>query len=335
MKEKFKKLSQILLAVAAFALVVGFGKNTALAYGLKQTAQTETSITVTWDAPSLYGSNRLQSYYIGYSTDYKTARAMAENKSVPVGTNRSYTINGLVPGTEYEVCVYYTYTSSRGTNSSSVGSGTLKTLPGQVTGVNQEMWWRVIHNVDITWDKQTGADGYKFTFMDERGNVIESVTSSYVGYSHRIDNKKIYKGCCQAYSVINGVTYWGPVSKTAFFMTQPAKKDARELAGKVSGGKLNVKWEKVKGINKYNIYVASSKGGQFKKVKTVKGNKTSVSIKKIGGKKVKGNKTYYVYVEGVKKVNGETYNTGLLYITPISKRGAGSVIYYTAGQWNK
>ena len=138
MKEKFKKLSQILLAVAAFALVVGFGKNTALAYGLKQTAQTETSITVTWDAPSLYGSNRLQSYYIGYSTDYKTARAMAENKSVPVGTNRSYTINGLVPGTEYEVCVYYTYTSSRKWNFKDTSRTGYRSKPGNVVESNPQ-----------------------------------------------------------------------------------------------------------------------------------------------------------------------------------------------------
>ena len=334
MKEKFLKLSQIFLAVAAFAIMLGFGKTEALAASINQSAQTDTSITVTWTKPTIYRGNTLLSYYIGYSTDSNTARAMAENKSIPISANQnSYTINGLVPGTQYQVNIYYAYKSSGKTYLSSAGYAYVKTLPGQVTGINQDMWWRAIHQVDISWNKQTGVDGYKFTFMDEKGNVIESKTASYPSYGHKIDNKKIYKGVCQAYSTINGVTYWGPVSKTAYFMTQPAKKDVRELAGKVKGNKLTVSWEKVKGIDKYNVYVATSKGGAFKKVKTVKGNKTSATISKIGNKKIKGNKTYYVYVEGVKKINGETYTTGLLYITPISKRGASSVIYHTSDKW--
>ena len=62
------------------------------------------------------------------------------------------------------------------------------------------------------------------------------------------------------------------------------------------------------------------------------GNKTSAKITKVGKKKISSKKTYYVYVEGIKKVGGETYTTGLLYITPISRKGASSPIYYTS--WN-
>ena len=349
MKKALLKMSQMMLAIAAFVMVFSLMGTSAKAYSrISQIAQTESSVTIGWDLESNTSYKTVKSYHVGWGLDYDTARAMAESKAYTLPANAtSFTIPGLAPGNSYCVYVGYTYAYKESTYDKTRRkwvdtqtlkytthvSGTVKTLPGIVTGVNQEMWWRVIHSCDVKWDRQPGADGYIFKFMNENGSIIETYRTSGTSYSHRIDNKRVYKGTCQAYVDINGVRYYGPESATAYFMTQPAKKDVRELGGKIKGSTLTVNWEKVKGIKKYNVYVATSYGGNFKKVKTVSGNKTSASVKKVGGKKIKGGKTYYVYVEGIKKVGANTYTTGLLYITPVSKRGTGSVVYLT--DWKK
>jgi hypothetical protein len=327
-----RRLSQLMLAVAAFVLVFATkGVTAKAADDIWQTAQNGTSITINWRTPDLYSGEYVKKYYIGWGTDYETARNMMQAKTHTVDANtHAFTITGLNPGIKYEVYVGYT-TVYHGYDDDDYFSGEqVRTTPGVVTGINQKDWYRVIHSVDIEWNSQSGADGYIFKFMKEDGTVIETQDESYNSFSHSIDNNRIYKGTCQAYADINGQRYYGPVSPTAYFMTQPAKKDARELGGKIKKGVLNVNWEKVKGITKYNVYVATERGGDFKKVKTVSAKKKSVNIKKVGGKKIKKNRTYYVYVEGVKKVGDNTYTTGLLYITPISKKGTKEVIYSTS-----
>ena len=224
MKEMLKKATRMLLAVAAFVLVFGLGANDAKAYGLTQSAQTENSVTFSWN-PYSSTSYSLLNYSIGYGADSKTAEAMAIAGSVTTNST-SYTISGLSAGTQYYVRVYANRKDRKKGDVSqiSVTLGYIETLPGQVTGVNQEMWWRLNKSVDVTWDKQSAVDGYIFTFMSENGSVIEKKKVTGTRYSHQIDNKKIYKGICQAYSVIGGTTYYGKESKTAFFMTQPAKR---------------------------------------------------------------------------------------------------------------
>ncbi|WP_029323768.1 fibronectin type III domain-containing protein [Butyrivibrio sp. AE3004] len=184
-------------------------------------------------------------------------------------------------------------------------------------------------NYSIGW----GEDMSSAKAMAEAGQVVVPNTASTYQMTGLKPGTKYY-----TYVVAN-CNYKKTESKKVngkwqTITTKEPRKDVRELGGKIIGSTLNVNWEKIKGINKFNVYVATSKGGSFKKVKTVNGKKTSANIKKIGKQKVKGNKTYYVYVEGVKKVNGATYTTGLLYITPISKSGASSPIYYNTSEWN-
>ncbi len=333
MKEKCVKISQIMFAIAAFVLVLGMGKVNAKAASVKQTDQTQTSVTFNMDLAGYSDKyNTLKTISLGYSEDIETARNNAKAGQVPLTTStRSYTINGLNPGSGVWAYVYVTYNNKIGGAREALFGTQLKCLPGVVTGLNQEQWFRLALSVYINWDKQSGVDGYEYRFMDDDGKDIDYSTTRTPRINEKIKNNQVYKGTVRAYTEINGTKYYSDWCPTAFFMTQPAKAagkygEYRELDCKVSGGKLKVSWEKVKGINQYEVYVATKKGGAFKKVKTVGANKKSVSIKKIGKKKIKGNKTYYVYVKGIKNVNGNTYTTGLNYITSVKKK-ATSCIY--------
>ena len=319
MKETIKAMSRTLIAVAAFFVLFGTVKNEAAAK-VVQTAQTQNSITVNVTGYSSYYTINKVSFGVG--ADYNAAKANASAGQINNGKSLTYTFNNLQPGTEYCIAASVTYKSGSYTNTS-VESAALVTLPGTVTGLNQEEWYRLAHAVNIVWNKQTGADGYEYRFMNDDGIDIEHSTTSSARLSvSHIKNNQVYKGTVRAYSTINGVKYYSDWCPTAYFMTQPAKGptrgyENRELGASVSGGKLKVNWEKVKGINQYNVYVATKRGGAFKKVKTLGANKKSYTVKKVGKKKIKGNKTYYVYVEGVKIVNGNRYTTGLNYITQV------------------
>lgn len=332
MKEKFQKLARVILAVAAFVLVFAAkGTSVKAASDLLQIGETQNAVSLSWSVTST------GNYYLGVSdVDYTTARQNAEAHQFTIPKSyKTCTITGLNPGSRYYVYLAYTYISNKKTYTRTT-STTIRTTPGVVTGLNQKDWYRAILSVDITWDKQPAVDGYEFKFMDRDGRVIETKQTYGNTYSHKIKNSEVYTGTVRAYSTINGRTYYSEWCPTGYFMTQPAGApkrgyDRRELDLKMTGNKLKVSWAKVNGIDKYNVYVATKRGGAFKKVKTVGKNKKSVTISKVGGKKIKARSKYYVYVEGVKIVNGRTYTTGINYITPINdKKCRDSVIYVSS-----
>ncbi len=73
-----------------------------------------------------------------------------------------------------------------------------------------------------------------------------------------------------------------------------------------TGSKINIKWGKVKEADGYDVYVAYC-GKKFgKAVKTInKNSTTSITVKKINGKKINLKKNFKVYVAAYKMVDGK------------------------------
>jgi hypothetical protein len=84
-------------------------------------------------------------------------------------------------------------------------------------------------------------------------------------------------------------------------------KVAKVTSVKASAGaeKITVKWKKNKKASGYYIYMAKSKTGKFKKVGSVKRNKTV----KFTVKNLKAKKRYYFKVKAFKKKNGKIYKS--------------------------
>ncbi|MBE5860987.1 MAG: hypothetical protein E7301_12830 [Butyrivibrio sp.] len=337
MKEQKYIIKRIMLSIVTLFVLLGFsGALNVHAAWIQQSSTTQTSFVVSIDNTYNKGNYKTTMMSLGISEDYQTAKSLAKQGQIAVNPNTTtYTFSNLKPGTLYYVYAYIQFkNTSRYASNKGIQeyyyNASLKTLPGVVTGLNQEEWYRLALSVNISWDKQTGVDGYEYRFMDHNGNDIDHQTKRINSISEKIKNNRIYTGTVRAYSTINGVTYYSDWCPTAYFMTQPARKggryEYRELDAKVSGGKLNVKWDKVAGLDKYEVYVASKRGGSFKKVKTLGANKNSIKISKLGKKKIKSGKTYYVYVRGLKYVGGNVYTTGLNYITQVKKKSV-SVIY--------
>lgn len=307
MKKRMGMLSlSSLLFIFMFALLPNIKAEAA---SVTQTAATQNSVTISWQAPS-FSTRVVQNYKIYMRTNYSAGYVLYATLNP---NQTSIQIGNLPAGCSRHVKITYDYyyTSNPSSIYTSYYEYDVKTLPGKVTGLKQSRWWYFILEFDATWDKQDGVDGYEYIVKTNKNKVKAS--GSLSGYAssfsvRNISNNVVYSGQIRAYSTINGVKYYGAWSDTAYFFTQP-----RITKAKVSGNKLTVKWKKVGGATGYDVYVSTKKTKGYKKVKSVSSKTSSVTIKKLGKKKFSKKKTYYVYVVTKKKVNGRTSTSGRLY----------------------
>lgn len=276
-----------------------------------QTAETENSITVQWDAV-----DDAQQYTVRIGADYQDESGTPV--VVPAGTN-TYTFGGLKPGAEYYVSVDYTYQTSTGnTYESTAGSGRIFTKPGKVTGVNQEKWYYYINCVYFGWDEC--GDGYQYVVKNSKGKKFASGdTSSKSTSVYKVKNTEMYQLKVRANRKVyrpggTEEVIWGPWSDTAYLFTQPMVKKLT-----VSGGKLKISFNKVSGLTSYDVFVSTKEKKGYKKVKTLKAKQTSLTVSKLKGKKFSYDKKYYVYIVGKKKVGKNTYTSGRNYSMLVQK----------------
>lgn len=270
-----------------------------------QTAETENSITVQWDA-----QDRATQYLVTLGTDYSDKSGTPV--TVPAGTT-TYTFTGLKAGQEYYVNVDYDYANYSGGVSQATAGGTrIYTNPGKVTGINQEKWYYFINSVNFGWDKC--GDGYEYVVKTSKGKKFAS-SECYSNSSSisNVKNTEMYQLKVRAKRKIrrpNGTeeVIWGSWSDTAYLFTQPMVKKLT-----VSGGKLKISFNKVSGLTSYDVFVSTKEKKGYKKVKTLKAKQTSLTVSKLKGKKFSGSKKYYVYVVGKKKVGKNTYTSGRHY----------------------
>ena len=316
MREKFFGVSGRILGAAAFMLTIAFCRLDAKAV-ITQTQTTNDSITITWNDSTRAG------YYLGYSNidDYGQAEAAAKNMALSKSKNlryaKQYTISNVTPGKRYVVAIAYKDSTGKFNTTTSA----VKTVPTTVSGLNQGKWYRELLSCRVSWNRQTTAEGYEYRFMDENGNIISQASTTNNSFFGKVANKKIYSVSVRAYNTIGGARYYSNWCAPTYLMSQPARKKGQfvnfDLDAKVSGGKMKISWEKVKGVDGYTVYAATKKNGAFTQVATVEGNKHSCKISRIDNKKLKKNKKYYVYVEAYKKAGGRVYKSSLNYITAV------------------
>ena len=300
-----KYIQKLVLAAFVMAATIMLAPSVdAKAYGLTQVNPAKDSITVTWAA-----EENVINYYVYVGEDSSTATLYA---TLPA-TATSVTIRNLPAGCERYVQVKYTYkrTYNNTVGESSVGSDyDLRTIPDKVQNVRQERWYYYLKSFNFEWDDQEAIDKYEYVIYKNSGKKLKSdtTTSTSSSYSKKVSNEMVYKIKVRGTSTICGQTYTTPWSSYGYCFTQPRVKSV-----KATNGKLTIKWAKISGATSYDIYVSTKKTTGYKKVKTVGKSKSSTTIKKFKGKKIKKSKKYYVYVAAAKKVGKKRYDSGRLY----------------------
>ncbi len=305
----------VLLAMCSYASV--------FAMTLTQTAQTQNAVTVTVDP----GSQMILSMTITLQKYVKSANGYeyvnVQGPTPLAATATSYTFSNLAPGSEYRAKLDYTYKYSASSSSSYNSSDTedIITLPTKVTGLHQAKWWYWALSCDFEWNEQ---DACKYEWVAyQKGKKSKQVAQSdYKGSStkgsFKVKNNKMYTVKVRAFTTINNVDYYGDWSDEVYMFTQPMVPTRGGIT--IDGsGKMHVKWDKIDGIDSYEVYVSTKEKSGYKKVAKVKSSKGSATIKKLKKKKFKKNKTYYVYIVANKKVNGKVCTSGRHYTVQYKK----------------
>lgn len=147
--------------------------------------------------------------------------------------------------------------------------------------------------IKITWNKASGASGYKIYRRTAKGRyvcikTVKSGTTSYVDKTVKSGNRYYY--CVKAY---NGNVLSGYTEASIFYIKAPVVTVRKSAQG------VKLSWKKSAGAKKYIVY-RKTPTGKYRAVKTVTAKTLSWT-----DKTAKKGQTYY-YI--VKAVNNKTYS---------------------------
>ncbi|MGN1418561.1 MAG: fibronectin type III domain-containing protein, partial [Acutalibacteraceae bacterium] len=156
-------------------------------------------------------------------------------------------------------------------------------------------------SIKASWNKVTGASGYKVELLNSKGKIVKTVTTTKAAYTfEKLSKVTTYKIRVTAYKTIDSKKFYSTVSTTITTSTAPAK----ATLSKVTAGSKSAtpSWKKVSGASGYEVmYSTSSKFSSSKTATVSKGSSTKITIKKLTmGKK------YYFKVRAYKKVGSKT-----------------------------
>ncbi len=233
-------------------------------------------------------------------------------------TGTSVTLKNLSKDARYtiKVCAGKKYTDGTGR---AWGLGTTKygvpVKPTKVEGVKVKGYYQNLSKINITNKAKASADGYQYQIYtaykgQNKETKVKSITvnqnnpgsSNQVSASMKLSalkNHNFYKVRVRAYSLNSkDEKIYGVWSSWKYVSPQPdvTKKQ------KVNKG-IKVNWDKIKGADRYVVYVSTKKDSGYKKFQTT--GKNSTTITKYGKNKLKSGKTYYFYVVAQKKVDNK------------------------------
>ncbi|WP_455537806.1 fibronectin type III domain-containing protein, partial [Terrisporobacter sp.] len=257
---------------------------------------------------STYSSNKITWSKVTDADGYKIYRATSKTgtyKSIKTITNSStvsYTNKSLTTGSTYyyKVRAYRTVDGKKIYGDFSLVSYAkpVLSLPTTVKAISSSY-----NSNKITWDKVTGAGGYKIYRATSKTGTYKSIKTITNGSTVSYTNKALVTGSTyyykiRAYKTVDGKKVYG--SYSSIVSAKPVLKTPgiTLIAG---SKKATVKWSKVSGSNGYEVYRATSKTGKYSKAKTV----TKGSIVSYINSNLTKRKIYYYKVRAYKTVNGK------------------------------
>ena len=270
---------------------------------LTHTKSTTDSITVNWSA--VPGAD---TYEVEYYIDSSKARKC-------VTTKTGVTLKKLAKNETYTIYVTAGRRYADGTTTAWSDNDLYKwgipVKPSKVSGVDVTHYWQNLSEICVENSRIGCADGYQYqlyTAYKDKDSKIKTVTTSSYTYIKTSALKKhnFYKVKVRAYALNSkNEKMYGSWSSWKYVSPQP---DVTKIKNNKSKKGIQISWDKIKGANRYVVYVSTKKDSGYKKFQTT--TKTGTVIKKCGKNKLKSGKNYYFYVEPQKKV-GNKYVSGL------------------------
>lgn len=261
---------------------------------LKANTTSESSISVYWD-----WVNYADGYEV-YLYNMKTKKYECCAKKDGYA-NTSFNIENLKPSTEYKIKVRaYSKVNENVIYGTFSDELKMTTTPCKVKNIKTSVTSK---GIKLKWDKVSGATGYIVYRAYEKNGVyyewktISKNTDNFTDELAYSGNRFYYK--IKAFKQYNNENYLGPDSNviSQVFVSTP------KISVKSYNDKATIKWDKVSSASGYVIYRATSKGGEYEKIKTIKKGKTTSYT----DKKIKSKKVYYYKVKAYQTRSGKKY----------------------------
>lgn len=256
--------------------------------GLRQTAATTESATITWNPA--YGAigYYVAEVYVVYGTPYidETTMITVDTNSVTWPVSEAGTILIVIP-----VDADYEYSTQ------CAAMLDVYALPKKITGLKYNGVFGDTNKLNVMWNDPY-CHGFEAVCYNKKGKEVQTVdVTEYINAKFsKTNSQNIYSVKVRGYNLINGGTekVYGDYSKTFYAVPQPKITTKKSDLKRNS---VNLKWKKVNGATKYDIYVSRSQNSGYKKVATVKSSKKSYKITKFKGKTLNiHNKTHYIKI---------------------------------------
>lgn len=214
------------------------------------------------------------------------------SKGTALTADKSYTVKYSSGRTE--IGKYYVKVTLSGSKYSGSTKVYFNIIPGKptVSATSDN------DSVTLTWNKVTGAKGYKvYSYNTETKKYKALKTVSGTSYTvEKLESATDYVFTVRAYAKASGETVWGSHS-FVYTATAPDTVKLVSVASK-SAKKATLSWEKT-AADGYEIYMSTSKNGKYKKVKTVTDGSTVTYTKS----SLKTGTTYYFKLRAYKTVD--------------------------------
>lgn len=250
-----------------------------------------------------------------YEVEYYTT-STAKMQCITTGT--SVTLKNLTKNASYTIRVTggrkYADGMTIAWSGDYISRGNVSVKPSKVSGVEVNYYWQNLSEISVRNSTIECADGYQYqlyTAYKDKDSKIKTVTTSstypqtYIKTS-ALKKHNFYKVRVRAYALNSkNEKMYGGWSSWKYVSPQP---DVTKAKNNKSKKGIQINWDKIKGANRYVVYVSNKKDSGYKKFQTT--TKTGTVITKCGKSKLKSGKTYYFYIAPQKKV-GNKYVSGL------------------------
>lgn len=270
--------------------------------GLKQTDATASSITMSWDSmPGVEG-------YMIYRYD-----SYDSFTNLGASVTNSYTLKGLQASSNESYFVVAVKSNSGGdvAISRTFERVDMRTAPAKVSYIQMSSYYSSLGSADFKWNGVNNVDGYQFQLQNYTGKtILTKETGSFTTSVYINPYKKgvFTQARCRAYITVNNKRVYGAWSPYDYNAT--ATKATAIRSGNKK--KITLKWTKIKGASGYAIYVSTKSGSGFKKIKSLKANKTKYSFTKFKKKALKKNQRYYIQIRYLRKVGKKTVTSKIV-----------------------
>ncbi|MGY3665257.1 MAG: N-acetylmuramoyl-L-alanine amidase [Roseburia sp. 1XD42-69] len=160
--------------------------------------------------------------------------------------------------------------------------------------------------VYLKWKKVSGAQGYEIYRSTSKDKDFKKIKTVNKGSTVSFKDKSVKAGKTYYYKVRAYKKSGGETVRAGFCGVQKTKVLKKPSVPSASSSKTQVKlkWKKINGAKKYQIYRSNKKNGSYKKIATVK------NVLTYKDKSVSKNKTYYYKIRAVGDgTGGNTYSS--------------------------